>query len=185
MITKFQMTPRDRKGVAIRITVCLFLILDYCLQNLRGPPGEPEKLWIQLFLWPCFNSDKMAQVFYSFLSLTPRQLPTLHLLRKLPNIGFQRNFSYWYKYVDGVFQLIQMDSSTFTFFWRRNINATAFCVHTNYYIEVFEKEIPYWQEPQDNYLYKKRRCRRTIFIQVLLLYQMSWNYVNPTRWRNS
>ena len=115
----------------------------------------------------------MAQVFYSFPSLTPRQLPTLHLMRKLPNIGFQRNSSYWYKYVDGVFQLIQMDSSTFTFFWRRNINATAFCVHTNYYIEVFEKEIPYWQEPQDNYLYKKRRCRRTIFIQVLLLYQMS------------
>ena len=79
------MTPRYRKGVAL-------------VNNSTFVPDSRLHCWkiseFNFFVTMLFYRDKMAQVFYSFLSLTPRQLPTLHLMRKLPNIGFQRNFSY-------------------------------------------------------------------------------------------
>ena len=78
-------TPRDRKGVTL-------------VYNSTFVPDSRPHYWkiseFNFFVTMLFNRDKMAQVSYSFLSLTLRQLPTLHLMRKLPNIGFQRNFSY-------------------------------------------------------------------------------------------
>ena len=71
--------------------------------NSTFVPDSRPHCWkiseFSFFVTMLFNRDKMAQVFYSLLSLTPRQLPTMHLMRKLPNIGFQRNFSYWNKWI--------------------------------------------------------------------------------------
>ena len=121
------MTPRYRKGVAL-------------VYNSTFVPDSRPHCWkiseFNFFVTMLFNCDKMAQVFYSFLSLTPRQLPTLHLMRKLPNIGFQRNFSYWNKWIPS------LSTSSEEGIWPPQLFvSTPFMT----YIKVFKK-IPYLQE---------------------------------------
>ena len=143
------MTPRDREGVAL-------------VYHSTFVPDSRPHCWkiseFSFFVTMLFNRDKMAQVFYSFLSLTPRQLPTLHLMRKLPNIGFQRNFSYWNKWIPSL-----STSSEEGILPPQLFVSIPFMT----YIKVFKISM-FARTYKATYIYNKRRCRRTIFIQVLL-----------------